>query len=177
MIKICEGNIFSIITEENINFLMNAANGIGPMGAGIAGAIRKHGGEEIQREAIQVCMRHSPDPGDAYRTSSGVLKKQGVEYIIHAVTMKNPGGDTSYQVVEKAFRSAIQLVESISDCFSIDNPIMACTALGTGVGRLDSEKVAEIMYKVAKETKKVNIVFSDMNILFINKLKELKDVC
>jgi O-acetyl-ADP-ribose deacetylase len=158
------GNLLESIESEKIDAIQNAANCIGPMGAGIAGAIRRYGGTEIQSEAFDVCKTIHPIAGDAYCTISGKLKELGVKKIIHAATMKNPGGVTSYKIIESAFKSAIELAKKL------DLKRMGCTALGTGVGGLDSVEVAKIMKKIAKAEKDIEIIFIDFDKKFIDEI-------
>lgn len=162
MIKVYIGNIFSYLNE--MDGLQNAANAVGPMGAGVAGAIRRVGGVEIQEDAFKVCATTHPNPGDAYSTIPGKLP---LKRIIHAVTMKVPGGKTSYGIVKKAFESSIDLAvkEGITK--------FGCTALGTGVGGLDSKIVAEIMYGVASKEDRIDFVFVDMDTSFIQTIEDL----
>jgi len=163
-----KGNLLESIEKHSIDGIMNAANGRGPMGKGIAGAIKQYGGQEIQDDAYKVCNMLDPQPGEAYSTISGKLKDKGVLRIIHAVTMKNPAGRTSLEVVKSAFQTALELAqkEGITR--------LGCTALGTGVGGLSAEEVAETMYPIAiKFSDEVDIVFIDINEKFIDKLKEL----
>jgi O-acetyl-ADP-ribose deacetylase (regulator of RNase III) len=168
IIKHYIGNLFDYITTEKIDTILNAANGRGPMGHGIAGAIRRQGGSLVQKDAMDVCRRFKPTEGTAYKTISGDLEKFGVKRIIHAVTMLKPGGKTSYDIVEKAFDSALKMAVEES------STKIACTALGTGVGKLDPEKVALIMYNIAlKYIDKIDIVFIDIDPVFINKLEGL----
>lgn len=156
------GNIIELIDELKLDSLQNAANGIGkPMGRGIARSIRDAGGIEIQDDAFNVCNTLNPQAGDAYKTISGKLEKSGIKCIIHAVTMKYPGGPTSYEIVEKAFKSALDLA------FKAGITRLGCTSLGTGVGGLDGAKVAEIMYPIALKSP-VEVVFVDIKRL--NKL-------
>jgi len=145
---------------------MSAANGTGPMGAGIAGAIRKYGGREIQENAFEVCRTSNPQAGMAYSTISGQLKLSGIKRIIHAVTMKNPGGPTSYELIKSAFESALILAktEGITT--------IGCTALGTGIGGLNASKVAKIMISVAKEQKNIDVVFMDFDCNFITTINQ-----
>ena len=103
VINVKAGNLFEFITELKLDGILSAANGTGPMGRGIAGAIKRYGGEEIQRDAYMVCREQNPQEGDAYSTISGHLVNQGIKKIIHAVTMKKPAGKTSIEICEKAF--------------------------------------------------------------------------
>jgi len=164
------GNLLESIEAQGLDGIMNAANGRGPMGAGIAGAIRRMGGVEIEVDAYNVCNKYNPQRGDAYHTTAGRLGTKGIKNIIHAVTMKNPGEGSSYEVVESAFRSAIGLAtkRGISK--------LGCTALGTGVGGLNQERVADIMFRVAEEedikvgSPNLEIVFIDFSEDFISRI-------
>jgi O-acetyl-ADP-ribose deacetylase len=171
MIKTYVGSIFDYIESEGLDTIMNAANGIGPMGAGIAGAIRKAGGVEIQTDAFRVCKEQDPQPGQAYLTIPGKLEEQGIMKIVHAVTMKQPGGPTSLEIVKHAFKSALGLA------YKDGTLKIGCTALGTGIGGLNVKEVAKAMIDIAKEFLKtiddnMNIIFIDFNKDFIDEIKK-----
>lgn len=158
------GNIISLIEELKLDGIQNGANGRGPMGAGIAGAIKRAGGYEIQADAFHVCKQLDPQPGQAYSTISGRLKNRGIKRIIHAITMKNPGSPSSYEIIEKAFPASIQLAQTEG----IQK--FGCTGLGTGIGALDPVKVAKIMSKIAKQFTGIDIVFVDLDKDFIDNI-------
>jgi O-acetyl-ADP-ribose deacetylase len=166
MIKAFVGDLLSELENEKIDGIQNAANGIGPMGRGIAGAIKREGGQEIQDNAFIVCHVLKPKAGQAYSTIAGRLEDKGIKKIIHAVTMKEPGGFTSLEICAAAFRAALQKAkeEGITR--------LGCTALGTGVGRLNPEKVAEVMIVIAKEEEKLDIVFIDHDKIFIDAINK-----
>ena len=166
MIKVVEvGDVFANIDKYKLDGIMNAANGVGPMGRGIAGAITKHGGKSIQKEAVLNCLSNNPSEGDAYSTNSGSLITKGIKAIIHAVTMKEPGGPTSLAIVAKAFNSALKL----SNQYGIKK--LGCTALGTGVGKLSPNLVGVIMQSIAEANKDVEVYFFDFDQKFINSIK------
>lgn len=168
MIKALVGDIFDQIETYSIEGIMNAANGIGMMGRGIAGALKMHGGSEIQGDAYRRCSRQNPKPGDAYSTISGSLESRGIKRIIHACTMKQPGGYTDYKIVRSAFKEAIRLAENEGVW------CLGCTALGTGVGKLDPRKVAEAMVDALIEADSdIDFVFCDFNADFIDEIKKL----
>jgi O-acetyl-ADP-ribose deacetylase (regulator of RNase III) len=161
------GNLITEIEKLELDGIQNAANGIGVMGRGIAGAIRKAGGDEIMHDAFAVCTKLNPKPGQAYSTISGSLKERGIKRIIHAVTMKNPSDPTTLQVAKDAFESALKLaqVEGITR--------LGCTALGTGVGGLDPEGVALVMKSVLDNWQGhlgIEVFFVDFNEVFIRTL-------
>lgn len=163
MIKAKIGNLLESIESEKLDGIMNAANGIGPMGKGIAGAIRKYGGVQIQDDAFNVCKEKNPQPGESYSTIPGQLK---VKRIIHAVTMKKPGGPTSYDIISNAFKAALKQAkeEGITK--------IGCTALGTASGGLDPIIVAKKMVPIAWNNEDINVLFMDIDKTFINEVQK-----
>ena len=120
------------ITEQNTDAIVNAANNHLWMGAGVAGAIKKRGGEEIEREAVS---QGPVDIGEAVVTTAGRLKAR---WVIHAVVM---GQDlhTSADHIKHATQKALAVAESkklSSICFP---------ALGTGVGGFSIYHCAKVM--------------------------------
>ena len=76
-IEIIEGDI----TAQDTDAIVNAANNHFWMGAGVAGAIKRRGGPEIEAEA----MRQGPvEPGECVITSGGRL---AATHVIHAAVM------------------------------------------------------------------------------------------
>src|SRR5205807_5858876 len=76
-IRVVKGDITALPCEA----IVNAANSHLWMGGGVAGAIKRRGGPEIEQEA----MRRGPVPvGEAVATGAGRLPAR---YVIHAVTM------------------------------------------------------------------------------------------
>jgi O-acetyl-ADP-ribose deacetylase (regulator of RNase III) len=120
------------ITEQDTEAIVNAANNHLWMGGGVAGAIKRKGGAEIEQEA----MRLGPiEPGAAVTTSAGRLK---AKYCIHAAVM---GQDltTSAELITQATRSALIEAERLR-IHSIAFP-----ALGTGVGGFPLSACARLM--------------------------------
>jgi len=126
------------ITQVEAEAIVNAANNALWMGGGVAGAIKRAGGEEIEAEAVQ----QGPIPvGDAAVTGAGRL---AARYVIHAAVM---GTDlkTDAEKIRKATRSSLIRAEELG-VRSIAFP-----ALGTGVGGFPYHKAAEIMSQVVQE--------------------------
>jgi O-acetyl-ADP-ribose deacetylase len=165
MIKIVEGNIVKITDCEAI---VNAANGVGPMGAGVARAIAQAAGQKVKNEVLKICKEDGPfEAGQSYRSSAGDLQAIGIKYIYHAVTMKFPGGLTSYYDVENALTDVLE--KAISDNIKS----IAVPGLGTGIGGLDLERVAELMVRRCENYSNIiNIYLVDMNETFIQMLKK-----
>lgn len=131
------------ITAYDGDAIVNAANNHLWMGSGVAGAIKKKGGDAIEKEAI------SEGPvkvGEAVVTGAGKLK---VDYVIHAVVM---GQDLKTN--ERSIREATQ--SALMRCDELKIERVAFPALGTGVGSIDYETCAgamleEMMYYIEEE--------------------------
>ncbi len=139
------------IQNQDISFatadvIVNASNGIGYMG-GKTGARKKMKGvaESIQyatkglaeKEAKKIVNFFRPSKvGTVFVTSAVGLK---ANYIFHAVTMRYPGGTTSYEIVKKILPQIIINCRKYS-CHSIAIPL-----LGSGTGKLNKEEVIKLI--------------------------------
>jgi len=75
-ISVVQGSLLEVQADA----IVNPANSLGLMGGGVAGVIKRFGGEEIEKEAVS----KAPIPvGSAVLTSAGKLPFKGV---IHAPT-------------------------------------------------------------------------------------------
>ncbi|HYM68042.1 MAG TPA: macro domain-containing protein [bacterium] len=120
------------VTLLAVDGIVNAANDRLWMGGGVAGAIKRRGGPEIEREAIAL----GPVPiGGAVATAAGRL---GARYVIHAVTM---GQDlaTGEGIIREATRNALRVADSLG------LRSVAFPALGTGVGGFPAARAAAVM--------------------------------
>jgi O-acetyl-ADP-ribose deacetylase (regulator of RNase III) len=133
IIRIVEGDI----TEQDTDAVVNAANNELWMGAGVAGAIKRAGGVEIEREAVA----KGPIPiGEAAITTGGNLK---AKYVIHAAGM---GRDlrTDEGKIRQATANSLKRADE-NGLKSIAFP-----SIGTGVGGFPLEKAAEVMLGAVK---------------------------
>jgi len=127
-IQVREGDI----SQCEADALVNAANNYLWMGSGVAGALKRAGGQQIEDEAItQGPIR----VGEVVATGAGRLKAR---YVIHAAVM---GQDlrTSAVAVKEATENSLRCAEELN-CRSIAYP-----ALGTGVGGFSLEECARLM--------------------------------
>ncbi|MGH3016295.1 MAG: macro domain-containing protein, partial [Gaiellaceae bacterium] len=76
-LEVVEGDI----TRLEVDAIANAANDRLWMGAGVAGAIKNAGGEEIEHEAV---AKGPIEVGDAVATGAGRLDAR---YVIHGAVM------------------------------------------------------------------------------------------
>jgi len=120
------------ITQLELDALVNAANNRLWMGGGVAGALKRAGGEEIEDEAFN----KGPIPvGEAVITGAGKLKARCV---IHAAVM---GQDlkTDADKIRQATKNSLLRAEEIG------LKSIAFPALGTGVGGFPLDECARIM--------------------------------
>jgi O-acetyl-ADP-ribose deacetylase len=123
------------ITAADAQAIVNAANNEGWLGSGVAGAIRRAAGDQVEAEAVA----QAPWPvGDAVRTGPGRLGDRGVKAILHAAAMA-PGRPASAAAVGSATAAALHLAaaEGLTS--------VALPALGTGVGGVELEAAAAAM--------------------------------
>ena len=120
------------ITTCAVDAIVNAANNHLWMGAGVAGAIRRQGGQVIEDEAV----RQGPIPvGAAVVTGGGWLTAR---YVIHAAAM---GQDlmTNADLIHQA------TINSLRQAIDLGLTSMALPALGTGVGGFPVDEAARVM--------------------------------
>ena len=148
------------ITKVSCDAIVNPANSRGIMGGGVALAIKRVGGHEIEMEA----KLKSPIPvGEACTTSAGRLP---CKRVIHAPTMKEPAQKINPENVKKAVMAAFGIAEkeSLSQ--------VAMPGMGTGVGGILISVGARIMVKEARGHPHLNISFIDMNPKLIEAIKK-----
>lgn len=126
------------ITTYDGDAIVNAANNRLVLGAGVAGAIRRAGGPTIQQE----CDRHGPiRVGEAAITGAGNLP---VTWVIHAAAM----GDEP--VSERSIRSST--AASVRLAARQGARRIAFPILGSGIGRFDFRRAAEVMLEAMRAT-------------------------
>lgn len=139
------------ISEVSADAIVNAANNHLWMGAGVAGAIKRRGGDEIEREAVS---KGPISVGEAIVTRAGRLKSK---WVIHAAVM---GQDlaTDEQKIRLATRNALERASELGVAS------IAIPALGTGVGGYPPDSAAHIMIEeiaqhATKRRKPSNVQF------------------
>lgn len=126
------------ITEMKVDAIVNAANTDLLLGSGVAGAIRRKGGDSIQKE----CDKIGPIPlGEAAMTGAGNLE---AKYVIHAAGMYLGGG-----VVEDSLRTTTKNSLLRADEKGIHT--IAFPAIGTGVGGFYVDRCARVMIDTVSE--------------------------
>jgi O-acetyl-ADP-ribose deacetylase len=133
LLEVVEGDIAAV----EVDAVANAANDHLWMGAGVAGALKRVGGEEIEREAVAL----GPIPlGSAVATGAGRLPAR---WVIHGAVM---GQDlrTDAALVRRTTASCLRLADELGA------RSLALPAFGTGVGGFPLDECARIMVEEAR---------------------------
>ena len=126
------------VTRLDVDAVANAANTELRHGGGVAAAIARAAGPELERESRE---RALIGLGDAVETTAGDMPAR---WVVHAATMEL-GGPTSAEIVERATRSTLECAERLGV------RSLALVAFGTGVGGFPLDEAARIMVGVVRE--------------------------
>jgi O-acetyl-ADP-ribose deacetylase len=139
-LEVVEGDI----TELDVDAVANAANNELWMGAGVAGAIKRAGGAEIEQEAV---AQAPIAVGQAIATGAGNLR---AKHVVHAAVM---GQDlqTSAELISQATRRTLEVADDLGA------HSLAMPAFGTGVGGFPIERCAELMVTEARAFEPANL--------------------
>src|SRR6476619_4144906 len=142
------------ISQVQVDAVVNAANNHLWMGAGVAGALKRAGGPEIEREAVS---KGPIEIGEAVVTGGGKLR---AKYVIHAAAM---GQDLTTD------RSKIAMAtrNSLARAAELGTESIAFPALGTGVGGFPPELAADAMIAECRAFVKKGSAPSLKRILFV----------
>jgi O-acetyl-ADP-ribose deacetylase (regulator of RNase III) len=120
------------IAQLDVDAVGNAANDELWMGAGVAGALKRAGGPEIEAEA----MAQGPIPvGEAVATGAGRLRAR---WVVHGAVM---GQDlvTNADLVGRTTASCLRVADELGA------RTLALPAFGTGVGGFPLDECAALM--------------------------------
>ena len=120
------------ITDLEVDAIVNPANCFLRLGGGVAGAIRRKGGESIQRECDAI---GKINVGEAVITTAGKLN---AEYVIHAVGPRMGEGDEDSKLLNATLNSLDLAVEK-------KFKIISFPAISTGIFGYPMERCANVM--------------------------------
>jgi O-acetyl-ADP-ribose deacetylase (regulator of RNase III) len=125
------------ITAESTDAIVNAANAQLQHGAGVAGAIVRRGGPDVQRESDAWVRAHGPvSHAQPAWTSGGELPAR---YVIHAVGPVWGDGDEDNKLAA-AIAGALSVADELG-CLSISLP-----ALSTGIFGFPKDRAARLIF-------------------------------
>jgi O-acetyl-ADP-ribose deacetylase (regulator of RNase III) len=125
------------VTQLEVDAIANAANTQLAHGGGVAAAISRAGGPEVQRESDAAAPIGL---GEAVATTAGDMPAR---WVIHAATMEL-GGPTSAEIIERA------TVATLAKAEELGARSLGLVAFGTGVGGFSMEEAARIMVGAAR---------------------------
>lgn len=124
------------ITKLAVDAIVNAAGPSLVMGGGVAGAILKAGGQEIQEE----CYKYAPiKAGEAVITTGGKLK---AKHVIHAVGPRWGEGEE-----EEKLRNAVLNSLKLAEKYKLKSIVFP--AISTGIFGCPKPWAASVMLKAA----------------------------
>ena len=137
ILELVEGDITALKTDA----IVNAANEHLAHGGGLAGAIVRRGGPEIQRESDAWVRKHGRVPtGSAAITGAGKLP---ATYVIHAVGPVYDGTQRCAESLASALRSSLTLADEYG-LISVALP-----AISTGIFGYPLEQAAQVLLSAA----------------------------
>ena len=119
------------ITALDVDAIANAANTRLLHGGGVAGAISRAGGPQVDAESAE---KAPIGLGEAVETTAGDMPAR---WVIHAATMEL-GGPTSEDIVRRATASTLARADALGA------RSLALVAFGTGVGGFPLDDAARI---------------------------------
>jgi len=154
------------ITEQSdIDAIVNAANTDLVLGAGVAGAIRRKGGDIIDREGQ---AKGPIKLGEAVHTTAGNLPNK---YVIHAAAMgyrpedrlvpKRPGSLSSAEIIRDATLNSLRCAEELK----LES--IAFPALATGVAAFPVDECAETMIGAVRDYQAAHPDSSIKRVVFV----------
>ncbi|MGH7490760.1 MAG: macro domain-containing protein [bacterium] len=120
------------LTDMEVDAIVNAANSALQLGGGVAGAIRRKGGPQIQQECDQI---GGTPVGTAVITTGGQLK---AKHVIHAVGPRMGEGDEDRKLREATLNSL-----KLADQHQLES--IAFPAISTGIFGYPIERCAQVM--------------------------------
>jgi O-acetyl-ADP-ribose deacetylase (regulator of RNase III) len=137
VIRVVQGDL----TAEEVDAIVNAANERLAHGGGVAGAISRKGGPDVQRESDAWVREHGPvSTGSAAITGAGALP---CRYVIHAVGPVWGSGDEERKLAS-AVCSALDLADK-NGLRSVSIP-----AISSGIFGFPKPLCAEVMLRAIR---------------------------
>ncbi len=134
-VEVIEGDL----TEETVDAIVNAANATLDHGGGVARAILKKGGIDIQQESQRIGRVKT---GNAVHTSAGDLPSK---FVIHTVgPIWSDGQSGEEELLSEAVRHSLELAEELG-CESIALP-----AISSGIYGFPKLRAAEIIIRTIR---------------------------
>ena len=151
------------LTKENVDAIVNAANGTLLGGGGVDGAIHRAGGPEILKECKEIRRVQYPDglpTGQAVITTAG---RMPAKHVIHTVgPVYGRGGSDKAELLSACYHNSLKL--------AADQRLktIAFPAISTGVYGYPLSEAAHVSSATIQKSLAVNTVIQEVRLVFFS---------
>jgi O-acetyl-ADP-ribose deacetylase (regulator of RNase III) len=151
------------ITKENVDAIVNAANGTLMGGGGVDGAIHRAGGPEILKECKKIRRVQYPDglpTGQAVITTAG---RMPAKYVIHTVgPVYGPGGKDKVELLSACYRNSLTLA------IGSGLKTIAFPAISTGIYGYPLHEAAQVSSQAIQQFLSSNASLQEVRLVFFS---------
>ena len=151
------------LTKENVDAIVNAANGTLLGGGGVDGAIHRAGGPEILKECKEIRRVQYPDglpTGQAVITTAG---KMSAKHVIHTVgPVYGRGGKDKAELLTACYRNSLGL--------AAENGLktIAFPAISTGIYGYPLDEAAQVSSQAIQQFLSSNASLQEVRLVFFS---------
>jgi O-acetyl-ADP-ribose deacetylase len=151
------------ITKENVDAIVNAANGTLLGGGGVDGAIHRAGGPEILKECKEIRRVHYPDglpTGQAVITTAG---RMAAKHVIHTVgPVYGRGGKGKAELLSACYYNSLTL--------AADKRLktIAFPAISTGIYGYPLDEAAQVSSQAIQKFLSSNASLHEVRLVFFS---------
>lgn len=151
------------ITKEQVDVIVNAANGTLMGGGGVDGAIHRAGGPEILKECKQIRETRFPQglpTGRAVMTTAG---RMPAKHVIHTVgPVYSKGAPDKAELLRSCYRNSLAL--------AVEHGLkrIAFAAISTGIYGYPLKEAAEVSSKVIEEFLQADASLDQVRLVFFS---------
>lgn len=149
------------ITKEDVDALVNAANGTLMGGGGVDGAIHRAGGPDILRQCKEIRRSRYPEglpTGQAVITTAG---RMAAKHVIHTVgPVFGPGGQDKADLLAACYTNSLGL--AIQNCLRT----IAFPAISTGVYGYPMREAAGVSSRTIEQFLEVEKTIQEVRLVF-----------
>jgi O-acetyl-ADP-ribose deacetylase len=151
------------ITKEQVDAIVNAANGTLMGGGGVDGAIHRAGGPEILKQCKEIRAREFPEglpTGEAVITSAG---RMPAKHVIHTVgPVYGSGGVEKEKLLGSCYRNCLRL--------AVEHGLktVAFPAVSTGIYGYPLSEAAKVSSQTIEELLESNASLEQVRLIFFS---------
>lgn len=151
------------ITREQVDAIVNAANGSLMGGGGVDGAIHRAGGPDIRKECEEIRRAAYPNglpAGEAVITTAG---KMAAKYVIHTVgPVYGSGGAGKARLLAACYKNSLRLA------IKKGVKTIAFPAISTGAYGYPLDAAARVSSKAIEESLKADNSLQEVRLVFFS---------